>query len=890
MPVFFVLCYCVSNNKFAFSGLFSRKISPVRKFVTIILFFAAAAAILLSSCSTSQDKWLNRNWHSMNTRYNGYYYGNMAVEEAFAELAKVNKDNYNGIIQVFQYGDKNTAQSVNPLSDRALTKGVEMIKKHSMLINGKQKNRWIDDCYFIMGKANFIKREYSSALQQFQYVMQSSEKESTKELARLWMIRTYQDMGEFGQAEGEFNNVDKNKIPKKNLWEYHASIADYFIKSGDYTPAVIPLEDLLKITRKKSKKARYTFILGQIYRNMGEISQARKYFAEAVRLKPEFELEFQAAIALAMASEGESDNDDLRKKLRRLLRDDKNIDFQDQIYYALAILDEKEKNKEQAIANYKKSVRTSTKNKEQKGLSYLALAEIYFADRNFVQAQAYYDSASLNMDKRHPRFAQVNALKENLGGIVENITIIQTQDSLQNLAKMPEKERLRKIEDYIEKLRKEDEERIARENNPNALLNAVSPTPAGGGTGKWYFYNPQMVSFGLKDFAAIWGSRKNEDNWRRKNKAVVIGSGGPMMIDPIALEQEKRDKLEATRYNPQTYLDMLPLSDSAIAASNEMIYRALYNLGLLYKQNLQAYDRAIETFEDLVKRNTENKYFPETYYQLFVLHNLTDNPKVADAYKRIILDKYPESEYAKIINDPEYLKRKETEEKGSEVFYAETFQLYKSKNYPAVIQNCETALTLYPTSDALSRFALLKALAEGATQGREAYVAALTEVETKYPGTDEALEARRILNALSSSQNAEVVGGKPFNQEPRFIKELGAPHFMIIKVPDASVDLNKTKIAISNYNSIYHSNQTIDIQEILFDTENKFLIIKTFDNAEKALLYANALDKNSQIIEDIPVEEISTFFVISNKNLGTLLQKKNLPEYMKFYFDNYKLQ
>lgn len=826
----------------------------------------------------------------MNTRYNGYYYGNMAVEEAIVELAKVNKDNYNTIIQVFQYGDKNTAQSVNPLSDRALTKGVEMIKKHSMLINGKQKNRWIDDCYYIMGKANFIKREHSSALQQFQYVMQSSEKESTKELARLWMIRTYQDMGEFGQAEGEFNNVDKNKIPKKNLWEYHASIADYFIKSEDYTPAIIPLEDLLKITKKKSKRARYTFILGQIYRNMGEMPQARKYFAEAVRLKPEFELEFQAAIALAMASEGESNNDDLRKKLRRLLRDDKNIDFQDQIYYALAILDEKEKNKERAIANYKKSVRTSTINKEQKGLSYLALAEIYFADRNFVPAQAYYDSASLNMDKRHPRFAQVNALKENLGGIVENITIIQTQDSLQNLAKMSEKDRLKKIEEYIEKLRKEDEERIARENNPNALLNAVSPTPAGGGTGKWYFYNPQTVSFGLKDFAGIWGSRKNEDNWRRKNKAVVIGDGGPMMIDPIALEQEKKDQLEATRYNPKTYLDMLPLGDSAIAASNEMIYDALYNLGLLYKQNLQAYDRAIETFEDLVRRNTENKHFPETYYQLFVLHNLTNNAKVADAYKTIILDKYPGSEYARIINDPEYLKRKETEEKGAEVYYAETFQLYKSKNYPGVIQNCETALNRYPTSDALSRFALLKALAKGATQGREAYVAALTEVETKYPGTDEALEARRILNSLSSSQNAEVVGGKPFNQESQFIKELRDPHFMIINVPNASVDLNKTKIAIGNFNSTYYSNQTIDVQEVMFDVENKFLVIKTFENADKALVYANALDKNSQIIEDIPVEEISTFFVISNKNLGTLIQKKNLPEYMKFYFDNYKLQ
>lgn len=854
----------------------------------IYIIALAALLALTTSCSTNRDKWANRTWHSVNTRYNGYYYGNLAIEEAFFELAKNNKDNYNTVIQVYQYGDKISAQATNPLTDRVLLKGTSMIKKHSMLINGKQRNKWIDDCYLFMGKANFIKREYSSALQQFFYVMQTSEKESTKEEARLWMLKTYQDMGEFGQAESEFNNVVPEKLPKRNgKREYHATMADFFIKSEDYTPAIIPLQELLKITKKKSKRARYTFILGQIYRQMGEKEQARKMFADAVKLKPEFELEFQAAIALALSSETNGDNAELRKKLRRLLRDDKNIDFQDQIYYAMAILDEKESNRSQAINHYKKSVATSTNNKEQKGMSYLALAEIYFADRNFVPAQAYYDSASLNLDKRHPRFSQVNALKENLGEIVANINIINTEDSLQALVRMSENERNRKIEKYIDNLRKEDERRKAEEENPNAQISG----PSGGisiNTGKGYFWNPQTVSFGVKEFTKVWGGRKNEDNWRRKNKTMVLGDPGQTFIDPIALENALRDSMERTRYNPQTYLAELPFSDSAMAASSEAVYGALYKLGILYKQNLRAYDRSIESFEDLRSRNTNNKYFPETYYQLFVLYGLTNNASKANENKNIILQNYPQSEYARIINDPNYLAMIEQSKKGAENFYEETFVQFRAKNYTAVADNYNQALVQYPQSPVLPRFALLNAIAKGYFLGREEYILELGRVDSIYKGTDQAKEARRIIDALNSIQTVQL---EESGQAPQlFTKGQNETHFVIINVPDVSANLNPTKISIGNFNSEFFSTSTINIRELMFDSERKFLEIKQFENADKAMIYAIAMDKNSEILENIATESTPICFVISQKNYVALMSNKKLPEYMKFYFENYKPQ
>lgn len=853
---------------------------------TIIILLALTAGF--TACSTKRDKWLNRTWHSVNTRYNGYYYGNLAIQEAFEELAKANKDNYNTVLQVYQYGDKNSAQAVNPLSDRTLLKGTEMVRKHSMLINGKQRNKWIDDCYLFMGKANFIKREYSSALQQFQYVIQSSESEATKEEARLWMIKTYQDMGEFGQAESEFNNVVLGKLPKKTgAREYHATMADFFIKTEDYTPAIIPLQELLKVTKKKSKRARYTFILGQIFRLMGEKEQARKLFAEAVKLKPDHELEFQAAIALALTTEG--NNEELRKKLRRLLRDDNNIDFRDQIYYAMAILDENEGNKERAITDYKKSVAASTTNKEQKGISYLALAEFYFGERQFVPAQAYYDSAATNLDKKHPRFAQVNALKSNLGAIVENITSIETNDSLLALVLMDEKARLKKIENYIDKLRKADEERLAAEENPNSLINSMAGGGATPNTGKWYFQNPQTISFGVKEFARIWGSRKNEDNWRRKNKTTVLGDPGQTFVDPEVLKQQERDRLEETRYNPQTYLDMLPFGDSAIAATKAATYANLYNLGLLYKQNLKAYDRAIESFTELERRNADNPFFPETYYQLYVLYGLTNNPAKAEEYKGIILGRYPQSEYALIISDPEYLKRKEQNEKGADVYYAETFTLFKNKNYPAVVDNYGQALTRYKGSDALPKFALLSAIAKGYMLGRDEYLRELARVDSLYPGSPQGTEAKHMVEILNSIQTNPLTGESQVTLDT-YVKAPMETHFVIINIPDVGADLSKTKTSLGNFNTEYYSTSGINAQEMLFDAETKFLVIKQFENADKALVYAGSLDKNSEIIEKIPTEEVCTVFAVSQKNFVTLMKTKLLPDYMKFYFENYKPQ
>lgn len=841
-----------------------------------------------------QDKWANRTWHGLNTRYNGYFNGNEALKEAEQMVAKAHKDDFYTVVSPFRYGTKETAQGAFSQLDRAIKKGVLMISKHSMLINGKQRNKWIDDCYFIMGKANFFKREHSQALQQLNYVINTSESERMKNLARLWIIKTYIDMGEFTLAENEFNKIGYPDWDPKLKADYYLTLADFFIRQEDYRPAVIPLQDALALIRKKKQKGRPHFILGQIYQKAGLCDVAREHFALARKYKPDFELEFQASVNLALCMPLNSDNEGLKKALRKLAKEEKNADYRDQIFYALAILAQKEGKEDEAIKLYQQSAASSTKNPNQKGLSYLALAEIFMTRQDYVKASAYYDSCLANLSKKHPDYERLTALKDNMGEIARLIGIVNREDSLQAIAALPEKERLRRTEKFIENLRKADEERAKQqENKLQAGLPGGNLADAISAAGKWYFYNSVMVANGMKEFQKIWGNRKNEDNWRQKNKASdpTALTGTEAITDSAAAAQKAQ---EEARYQPETYLALLPLSDSALATSNEKIYGALYALGLIYKERLKNYPEALKTFENLEKRNP-NKYIPVLYYQMYILHRLTGNDRQAEKYKNIILQQFSDSEYALILSDPDYMKKLALKEKLAESLYEKAWQEFRVYRFSNVRTLCDEGLASFGKSQVAPRFALLRAEAVGGLEGRQAYIEALEDVVKNYPGTESAAEAKRILDYLGTTrkeapENLAEKAGQPSADSKDVYKPAPAqPHFVVLTQPEGSKSTAILQKAIANFNSENYGLQTFEIAAVVVGTEpsTPCVVIKEFNNRDVAMDYMRHL-LSSPALEEHP-EAFLDAFVITKENFVKLIQRGNIQEYMRFFYEHYKV-
>ena len=143
------------------------------------------------------------------------------------------------------------------------------------------------------------------------------------------------------------------------------------------------------------------------------------------------------------------------------------------------------------------------------------------------------------------------------------------------------------------------------------------------------------------------------------------------------------------------YLVNIPLTDSAMEQSNLKMEEALYNMGVIYKENLLDYQESISAFEELMSRYPAGRYAPSALYNLHDLYNDTQKPTRAEYYKAQLLAKYPESHYSKLLNNPNYIQELEEEEKKVVRVYEQVFAYYQDKQYGSVITGADSAIVQF---------------------------------------------------------------------------------------------------------------------------------------------------------------------------------------------------
>ncbi|MBK9454398.1 MAG: hypothetical protein IPO24_01860 [Bacteroidetes bacterium] len=239
--------------------------------------------------------------------------------------------------------------------------------------------------------------------------------------------------------------------------------------------------------------------------------------------KPTYDMDFYAKLNIAKLSlsnfgiSGSETKDDLMA----LLKDEKYKDFYGLIYYTLADIALADKQKETGIDYLNKSLR-STNDGRQKGLAYLLLGDLYYADLDYKNAYAYYDSTVTNLPREHERHPEVKSLRDNLKLLVDELVIIETEKKLQYWASLSEKELEKELAKLIPE--KEETDSLATDVlNPNN----VKPLTGNPTEGDFYFYNTNLRSRGFSEFKKNWGTRKLEDNWRRSEKGSFSEEGEP---------------------------------------------------------------------------------------------------------------------------------------------------------------------------------------------------------------------------------------------------------------------------------------------------------------------------------------------------------------------------
>ncbi|WP_165155834.1 cell envelope integrity protein TolA [Parabacteroides sp. ZJ-118] len=749
---------------------------------------ALLTVLLLGSCGTKKNTKASRLYHAFTTRYNIYFNGKQAFDEALKNQQDGYKENYSERIHMYPISaqPKDKAEPGGPF-DRTIEKSNKAIKLHSIKAKPAKKPGWRNDpkqrafqeqeeynpflknSWLILGQAQFYNADFLQASATFSYIARHyARDEEVAAEARLWQARCYSEMGWFYESEDILDKMNKNGIPAAALKLYAAVYADYLIKNERLEEAIPYLKSAIKAEKNRKQRTRMKYLLGQIYADQALDGLAYKTFGEVARSNPPYELEFASRIRQTEVFSGTNYSKVVRM-LERMAKNQKNKDYLDQVYYALGNVYLSREDTVNAIKNYQLGIDKSTLNGMDKAICQIKLGDIYFTARDYVKAQPCFSGALAGIRKEYKDYERVSKLSAILDELVVHVEAVHLQDSLQALAKLPEAERLAIIDKKIEEVKKAEEEAKALAeqeaylaeqeakgtgiDRPGTETNAVVlPNAAGGAS--FYFYNPQTVAQGKTQFQRKWGRRPLEDHWRRRKKELstfdenpdeeMLAEGDSARMagpdgEPLPTDSIGGELPAVAVDDPHTrayYLQQLPFTQEDIDASNVIIIDGLYQMAMIYKDKLEDIPLSVEAFENLERRFPDHEHRLESYYQVYLMALRTGDTALADAYKNKLTSAFPESNYAVAIADPDYAYNIGMMDVVQDSIYQATYDRYLASDTAYVRESFRYVSEKYPLATLMPKFMFLDALSYVQAGDVEGFKHALRALVEKYPDAD----------------------------------------------------------------------------------------------------------------------------------------------------------
>jgi tetratricopeptide (TPR) repeat protein len=880
-----------------------------RKKSIFVIFAFVTAAVLLGSCSTKRNTITRRAYHNLTSHYNVFWNGEYSLMEGDRQLKRSVKDDYSKVLRVYNYGSKTDAMSLNSQMDRALQKTSICVQKHSMKFNGKERVKWIDDAYLVMGKAHFYKQDYIPAKRTFDFVTTEFSYNDIALVSNLWLVKTYIQTEQYSKAIAiiellQSKMANRKKLPKELVRNFDLTVADYYIATKDYRHAIGYLKSGMMQTKDRDMRLRVMFILGQIYMELDDAKHATEWFKRVSKKNPPYEMLFESKMNMArMGSSGNAK--ELYKMLNRMLDDRKNEEYIDRIYFAMAELAMREGDVNKAIGYYRESVANARTNRIQRASSSLKVATILFDRNNYELAQAYYDTAVTAMDKdTYPGYDSIHNISQTLNELVQNLSIIRDQDSLLRVASMDSISRnalIDKIiaqvieEERLEKEREQYQEQLALMGSTIGSPSTQTDDPRA--SGAWYFYNPTTLGNGFNEFSKKWGMRKLEDNWRLSDKRNIGSGAFDGGWGGSGNDDDGNDSIAiaGTNHDRSFYLQNLPFTVEQKQEAHLQISNALYNVGFIYLDRLSDYPRSIEAYERLDTRYPGNKNELPSWYALYKMYNDLNNVEKADDYKNRILSKYSESSYASFILDPNYYKKLEEESKQASELYSRTYEAYQQGQYYRVRMNAERALELYAADTALApRFALLDAVSRGRLETVDSMAYALLRVVRNYPNSSIRSYATTLLQDVNEEYHLGIdlrgladgkEGGEDQKPKSPYVYKPNTEHLVVIVFNPKTIRVEPLKVRISDFNKKDYRFKEFEVKNLMLNDQMVAVTIGSFANEQEAKDYITSMFLSDYIFGGMDKNSYSVL-PISNANLSIFLKEKKVGSYVVFLREN----
>ncbi len=903
-------------------------------------------ALILTGCSTQKNTAQSRWWHAFNAKYNTYYNGTLAYIDGSLEKETGNKDNYTEQIPLYTVSNKNSREIGKANFDRAIEKCEKAIHQHSIKrrpewtknrrktakdiewLSRREYNPFLWKAWMLMGRSQFYQGDFESAAATFSYMSRLyATQPAIYGKARAWLAKCYIEQNWNYDAEDVIRNMLRDSIYWRAQKEWDYTFADYYIHTGNAEQAIPYLRKVISHEMRRKQKAREWYLMGQLQASIGNKKEAYKAFRHVIRQNPPYELAFNARIAMTevMAKDNAGK---MINRLKRMAASDNNKEYQDQIYYAIGNIHLSRKDTLQAITAYEKGNQKSTRNGIEKGVLLLHLGDLYWTKEKFSDARRCYGEAIGLLDKDRKDYQQLANRSKVLDELVPYTDAVQLQDSLQQLARMSEKERnaaIDRVIDALKKKEKEERNRKAEEEaestlrqdggnfaNNNNFASSNSPqknnensanTPA---NGQWYFYSPLTVSQGKAQFQKLWGKRDNVDNWQRINKTVVANAAGAEEMtdeqrDSLAQAAEQEELLKQTSdsavndpHRREYYLAQIPFTPEQLAESNKLLEDGLYHAGVIFKDKLDNLPLSRKSLLRLVNNHPNYAHLDDAYYHLYLLYSRERKPEMAQTYLQKLKAEYPESQWTTLLSDPYYAENAKRGVQIEDSLYTLTYQAFRDGEYDKVERNAQISRNRFPDGANRDKFLFIGGLSKLNDGDIKSCLADLKEVVSKYPDSRLSEMAGMIINGVDAGRR--LYGGKfdlndvwtrrsielndrDSTRQKGYSPERNASFVFLLAYDPDKTNENQLLFEMAKYNFTSYMARYFDIN--IEDLEGLHRMqISGFNSYDEARQYANAVYQQPAIKRLLGNVRA---YVISEPNLKLLGTSHTYEEYEKFY-------
>ncbi len=845
-----------------------------------------ALLFLLAGCSIEQNNVTSNFFHNLTAHYNAYFYAKEGALEVEGLILKSLDDDHNKVLLLYPRLDTVLAKSYKKNTE-------EIIKMASKSIQYHPNSRWVDDSYLMVGLARLYSCDFQNAILTFKYVNTKSQDLDLRHTALINLVRTFKEMGDYDRAEEAFHFLEKEKLSRQNQKKLYLEKASYFQIRNDYNNMVNNLSKVDSLLTRGDRKGRIYFIIGQVYQKLNFNAEAYLFYKKCLATNPDYEIDFYARLNMAQVAQLENKRDVklVRKQFDKLLKDTKNREFKDKIYFELGEFEKKQNLLRDAIKEYKLAAHAG-KNKRVQGMAFLRIGQLNFDSlKRYKPAKLYYDSAVGALPKD---FEDLEAIKKRqviLGEFVKYTETITLNDSLLLLAALDTATLHHRLDSIslvkdkkVAALKKKKKKSTGAPASP-ATSSALNTTPTDDtSNGNWYFASPDLVANGQNEFHRIWGTVTLEDNWRRStrvtslNDQAVVAQQAPEKGLP-----KKEDKAELKKEVKVSALAQLmaqlPYQEVQKKEALAKIEDAYFRLGDLDYFKLNDKDNASKSYEKLLARFPQSERTPEVLYKLYLIHR-EKHDGLADGYAQRLQSRFPNSTFARILINPDYLKEISVLAEKQKMMYKEAYGYYQQNNLKPAMEKVTEALAAGETSFT-PQLELLKIIIMGRTDEVTHYQYELDEFIKKYP-KDPLKDYAGQLVASSKSFLDKLEKAKGI----QFDKNLIGPHFFVVIYNSADRITNPVVDALEKFNAADFKKLKLTTSNLGLDDKIITMCVEFPDKESVMGYYYKFL---AQVNTAKPFSNYKFYnFVISKDNFQIFYRTKALDEYLTFFDKNYQ--